>query len=84
MKIQALVFSMMLLGILLFASTCLAADYYVYCAKGSILIDTRNPAQMMGSGQYSPSNLKELIRFSNQKDAATFAQHKGGVGAKCK
>jgi len=83
MKIQALVFSIMLLGALFLASPCLATDYYVYCVDGRILIDTRNTAKLKADNP-NYKNVTVVNMFKSQKDAETRAKHAGGVGAKCK
>ena len=82
MKIQVVVFAMMLFGALFLASPCLAADYYVYCSDGKIAVDSRD----MGKYKMATKakDVKLINKFSNQKDAETRAKHAGGIGGKCK
>ena len=82
MKTKALVFSMLLLGTLLLAVPCLAADFYVYCSDGRIVVDTRVPG--VYKQQTGAKNVDIVNKFSNQKDAETRAKHAGGIGSKCK
>ena len=81
MKIRPLIFAMAALGVLLFATPCLAADYYVYCANGKIEVDTRDEAKMKSA---RGSNVKLLSKFKNKTDADKFAKNLGGIGAMCK
>ena len=77
MKIKALLISMTILGALLFASPCLAADaeYWVYCVKGKgMVIDTRNLTQYSYETGTYPTDVRIMLKFSNQKDAETFAR----------
>ncbi|MCL1940381.1 MAG: hypothetical protein FWG09_00455 [Synergistaceae bacterium] len=82
MKTKALVFSMLLLGTLLLAVPCLAADFYVYCADGKIVVDTRVPGVYKMETKAKDVNI--INKFSNQKDAETRARHAGGIGSNCK
>ena len=85
MKISALICAIALFGTLLTAAPSLASsDHYVYCARGKIIIDTRNLPQLTGSGVYKSNEIKELARFSDRGMAETMARHRGGVGAQCK
>ncbi|MDL2313887.1 C-type lectin domain-containing protein [Desulfovibrio sp. OttesenSCG-928-C14] len=74
---------LMLFGTLLFAFPCFAADYYLYCANGRIVIDTRNISQLIGSGVYSGNNIQELGKYSDPSMAQLNAQSRGGVGSAC-
>jgi len=76
MKTAALVFSMMLCGVLLFAAPCLAADYWVYCVKGrGTVVDTRNVPKYTFETGVKSGDVKVINKFSNQKDAELAAKN---------
>jgi hypothetical protein len=84
MKIKALFFVMMLFGALLFASSCFAEDWYVYCAGNKVIVDSRNQAKLAHEVPAYKNNIKLINKFSSRKDAETRAKHAGGIGAQCK
>ena len=77
MKITALVFFMILVGALLFASPCLAAtQYYVYCVKGKgPVVDTRSINQYSMATGTKSSDMRIMTQSPNQKDAEAFAKN---------
>ncbi|MDL2216098.1 hypothetical protein LJB81_00025 [Desulfovibrio sp. OttesenSCG-928-M14] len=83
MKTKSFLVILVLIGTLLCAFPCFATDYYLYCANGRIIIDTRNQAQLLGGGVYQSNNLQELGRYSDPSMAKLNAQSRGGVGAAC-
>jgi len=85
MKISAFICAIALFGTLFTAAPSMASsDHYVYCARGKIIIDTRNIAQLTGSGVYKSTEIKELSRASDRGMAELMARSRGGVGAQCK
>ena len=76
MKIKALLISMTVLGALLLASPCLAADYWVYCVKGrGPVVDTRNLPKFTFETGIKSGDVKVINKFSNQKDAEITAKN---------
>lgn len=83
MRIKALVFSVMLLGMLCFALPCFAAgNFYVYCADGKVVIDTRDLIDFKSQTRAKDVDTKGAKLTQNE--AELLARGLGGVGAKCK
>ncbi len=70
------------LAALLFAPTAALADYWVYCDRGRIAVESRNPQQMRTARGTSFCPMGQAFR--NRMDAQAFAQRNfGGTGRSC-
>jgi hypothetical protein len=66
----------------LFAPAAALAEYYVYCTRGRIEVDSRNPAQMRSARGSGTCQMGPEFRF--RSDAEHFARRNfGRVGASC-
>ena len=66
---------------LLVSSSAFATDYYVYCVKGKIEVDSRDPAKMQSDR--GDRKLVTMGKFNGKNDADNLAKKLGGPGAKC-
>ena len=77
MKTTTLLFSALLLaGSLLSASSCFAADYYVYCVKGKgSVVSTLNFNEFANKNNLRAQDIHRSHRYGNQQAAETHARN---------